>query len=219
MNFLIILQNTTLNESFGANWFLTLKDVILLLVAIIGATSAIVGLRTWRKQLKGNTEYQLARRLMIAVYKSRDYIKFVRNPFMDGGEISQALKEMNEETHLRDPKYDVKVSRAVYTVRWKKLSEVLSELKLELLESEVIWGKEVVNKLQPFYDCIKELNFAIYQHINAIDGLFKLKAEEIKKNNLIIYDTSDDPTKNELSGKFKKAVEEIEKYIKPKLKI
>ncbi|GIV46059.1 MAG: hypothetical protein KatS3mg036_0877 [Ignavibacterium sp.] len=141
MILLFIIQNVVVDSIPDINWFSTIKDIILLLVAIIGASSAIIGLKTWRKQLKGNTEYQLARRLMIAVYKSRDYVKLVRNPFMDGGEISQAFKEKNEDVpHHQDAKYGVKVDRAVYSMRWNKLNEALSELKIELLEAENYLG-------------------------------------------------------------------------------
>ena len=217
---LLVLQYVAVEAVKEVSWFTILKDIILLLVAIIGVGSAIFGLKTWRKQLKGNTEYQLARRLMIVIYKARDYVKIVRNPFMDGGEITQAFKENNEEVpNIHDKKYNIKVDRAVYSMRWRQLNSALSDLKIELLEAEVIWGKEVVTKLNAFYICIKDLNFAIYKHINVKDGIFKLTAEELKKNELIVYDTSDDPSENEFSGKFKQSVEEIECYIKPMLKL
>lgn len=209
----------TVYQTSQNDWFSVLKDIILLIVAIVGVFSAIFGLKTWRKQLKGNTEYELARRLLKAVYHARDQIKYIRNPFMGGGEISQAIKESGMEIDQTDPKHSIKSSRAVYSLRWKYLSEVLSELKIELLEAEVLWGKDINNIFKEFYKCVSDLNFAIYQHLNAKDGYFKLDFEELKKNDLIIYDTSDDPTKNEFSGKIIQAVETIENFIRPKLKI
>ncbi len=218
-----IFQNVnsvkTIYQSNPIDWFSIIKDIILLVVAIIGAFAAIVGLKTWRKQLKGNTEYELSRRLLKAVFHARDQIKYIRNPFMDGGEISEAIKQSGIEIEPKDLRHSVKYSRAVYSMRWRYLSEVLSELKIELLEAEVIWGKDINKIFKEFYNCVSELNFAIYQHLNSQDGLFDLSKEERRQNSLILNDTSDDPLKNEFSGKVIKSVEAIEEFVRPKLKI
>ena len=51
-------------------WVEPAKEIILTIAAIIGVVVAFVGLRTWRKQLKGNTEYELARRFLHSVYRT-----------------------------------------------------------------------------------------------------------------------------------------------------
>jgi hypothetical protein len=73
------------------------KDIFTVLASITAGIVAIIGLQTWKKQLKGKTEYELAQRLLMAVYKIRDAIYYVRNPFMSAGEINQALKDANVE--------------------------------------------------------------------------------------------------------------------------
>ena len=117
------------------------KDIITALSAIIAATVAVVGLRTWRKQLKGKTEYELAQKSLRAVYRVRESIALVRNPFMNAGEIDQAMKEANIEGNpLNDPKVDRLSQGAVYQRRWQKLQEALAELELNALEAEDYLG-------------------------------------------------------------------------------
>jgi hypothetical protein len=116
-----------------------IPDIVTALAAGIGAVVAVVGLNAWKKQLKGKTDYELARRYLRAVYKIRDAIKFVRNPFISLGEMEQALKERGSNQSTSDHK---ETSRAVYSVRWKKVTEAGSDLTLELREAEVSWGKD-----------------------------------------------------------------------------
>jgi len=68
--------------------FLTvMKDIIFIGVGITGAVVAVKGLGTWQRQLKGQSEYDLSRRLLVALFKFRDAINGVRNPMMLGHEI------------------------------------------------------------------------------------------------------------------------------------
>ena len=41
-----------------------LRDLILTAVAMVGAWAAVEGLRTWREQLRGTADYELARSLL-----------------------------------------------------------------------------------------------------------------------------------------------------------
>jgi hypothetical protein len=58
------------------------KDIILIFAAIIAIYVGIYGLGTWRRQLKVNTEYQLAKNILVAVYELREAISNVRCPLM-----------------------------------------------------------------------------------------------------------------------------------------
>ena len=69
------------------------RSVLVASAAITGVVVALVGLRTWRHQLKGKTEYELARRLLRAAYTVRGEFQRVRSPLMLGGEIQRAFEE------------------------------------------------------------------------------------------------------------------------------
>jgi hypothetical protein len=64
-----------------------IKDLILCGAAIAGAVIAIKGLNTWKRQLKGQSEYELSRRLLVTLFKYRDAINGVRHPAMFGYEM------------------------------------------------------------------------------------------------------------------------------------
>lgn len=44
-------------------WVQILKDSLTAVAAVTGATVAVIGLKTWKRQLRGNAEYDVARRL------------------------------------------------------------------------------------------------------------------------------------------------------------
>ncbi len=179
-------------------------EIINTLVIVVGAIVAFIGINAWKKQLKGSTEYELAKRYLKSVYKIRDAIKYVRNPFISIDEMAVALKENGVE----NPDYsnNQQTNRAVYSVRWKKVMEARIDLDVELLEAEVIWGKEAVN-------VIGDLN----AQINKLYVSLKMFLEErnVKPDRDIIYDIGDQDTFN---PEVQKAIEKIESFIKPHLK-
>lgn len=52
---------------------------IVALAAAFAAVSAYLGIRTWRAELKGKSEYELAKDLLKAVYKVREAFYHVRH--------------------------------------------------------------------------------------------------------------------------------------------
>ena len=91
------------------------KDIVTVITLIIGATVTIYGVNTWRKQLKAKSEYDLAKRVLINVYKVRDAF-------------------MTVHTFLRFA--DAQTIDAKFT----KLAEASSNLEIELLEAKAMWG-------------------------------------------------------------------------------
>jgi type IV secretory pathway VirB2 component (pilin) len=66
-------------------WVTLIKDIVTGLAAATAAVIGVLGLRTWKAQLKGKTEYETARSLLRCVYRVRDAMRVVRNPFQGGG--------------------------------------------------------------------------------------------------------------------------------------
>jgi len=63
-------------------WIPLIKDIVIIGTAIITGYVGLKGLGTWRRQLKVNTEYKLAKQLLISVYEIREIITSIRNPFI-----------------------------------------------------------------------------------------------------------------------------------------
>jgi hypothetical protein len=100
------------------------KDIITGLAAIAAAYVAFVGLQTWKRQLTANAEYQLARRVLVAVYKVSDAINNCR---IFASEMDSEVVDVTQKIH--DSKFD-------------KLDEEQASLDVELLEAEAVWGSE-----------------------------------------------------------------------------
>jgi hypothetical protein len=66
----------------GAHIISVSKDIIISIAAIVGSVIAIKGLITWKRKIKWKTEYGLARRFLVSLYKYRDAVNGVRHPVM-----------------------------------------------------------------------------------------------------------------------------------------
>jgi hypothetical protein len=75
----------------------SLSEIVTGISAIVVAITAVCGLQTWKKQIKGETEYDLARRMLISVYEVREAISEFRNPWQSGVETEHAKKQKSLE--------------------------------------------------------------------------------------------------------------------------
>jgi hypothetical protein len=213
-----------INVQLLQEYITLIKDIITIISTIVIGAVAIMGLRAWRIQLRGKTEYELARRLLRSVYKVRDAIKLVRNPFASAGEISSALRDANIEISFGDPDYRARSQGALYQSRWKHIQESLRDLDLEAFEAEVVWGREVIEIILPLRRQIGEL----YSHIEIyLKNLQEPSRREYalkmaQKIDEVIYDSHDlvgSDSKNSFTNKTVAAVKQIEDYIRPRLKL
>jgi len=181
-----------------------IKNLATIIATIIASYVAITGLDAWRKQLKGKTDYELARRYLRAIYKIRESIKEVRNPFISIEEIFIALSEsgLSEEEHSNSRKSN----RAVYSKRWKKVMESKNELDIELLEAEVSWGKNSTIISKDLNDLIRKLYVGIKMF---------LEYPENRLDRDILYDIGEEDIFNK---EVDTAIQKIENYLKVYLK-
>jgi len=193
------------------------KDILTAFSAVVVAIVSILGLKAWKKQLKGKTEYELARRLLRAVYKIREAISYVRNPFVSSAEISQALQEANVQIATSDSDFHKTSQGAVYQMRWKKIGESVADLDIETLEAETIWGSEVKEKLNPLRKNIKSLQVNILRYLRTLDGKSGIVIDDHMEK--IIYVMSDDPAKDSFTQDVLESIKIIEEYLKVHLRI
>lgn len=66
-----------------------IKDIALSGAAITTATVAILGLKSWSRELKGKAEFEVGRALILATYKLRDELKYARSPCTSGYEFPE----------------------------------------------------------------------------------------------------------------------------------
>lgn len=195
------------------------KDVFTIFASLTAGIVAILGLRTWRKQLKGKTEYELARRLLTAVYKIRYAFYLVRNPFMSAGEISQSLKDANIQGNPADPKLHASSQHAVYQQRWTKMQEAWSTFDIALLEAESLWGNEITELSKLLNNLATTLHVNIQKSLRNLQDPREIDPAKIEEIDNIIYGHPNDEDKNEFSAEILDVIHAFEKYLKPKLKL
>ena len=187
---------------------ISLKDLATAIATCVGIYVAITGINAWKKQLRGKTDYELARKYLKAALKLRDAMKFVRNPFISIGEMESALKESGLEG--KEYKAHEITNRAVYSIRWNKAREAWTNLESELLDAEVSWGKEAVNAQASLSSLAKELVIGL-QHF--LDGNIH-DAVKAAKNDSLIYNSG---AEDNFSKRAESAIEEIKNFLRPHL--
>jgi hypothetical protein len=187
------------------------SDTIMALSAVVVAAAAIPGINAWRKQLRGKSEYELARRYLRCVFRVRDAIKNARNPFIPFAEmISSVKKQGYKEEDWRD---NMKMNRAVYAERWSKVAEAISDLRVELLEAEVLWGKEAID----IENELRALAVKLKIHMEMfLDEKRNYTVKQLTDIDDVIYDRGPG---DKFNSELNNAVESIEIYLRQYLSL
>ncbi len=156
------------------------RDLLTSVAAITAAIVAVLGLHVWKKQLKGKVEYELARRVLREAFNVRDAIRYVRNPFQMGGEIDRAVKEAGIDLDPRSSEFRAK-SEAPFI---KAVG--MSKLEVELLEAEVSWGDEILNRVKRLRQCIATLNTKIWLHTYNLEHPPRTENESSQRENHLL---------------------------------
>lgn len=200
-------------QSVGLIVLGAVKDIVVALAAAGSVGAAWLGLNSWRKQLKVNSEYELSRRLLRAVFKTREAIRQLRNPFISAAEFEGAAKEAGVEIGNRMG--DIPSMGAVYDSRWKLVSQAVLDFQVEVLEAEVLWGSAIKDKVNGLYQCVRDLKAAIFLHFTYMKNASGISAER----QLQIEETINEREDDEFNKKLQEAITEIENFLKPHLKI
>ena len=183
------------------NYSISETDIITAAAAVGGLIVAAIGLSTWKKQIRGVSEYELAKRLMLEVYQLRDALRSTRNPFLS---IAEGDKDDTEDTW----------QITAYKKRWAVVSEVLTRFNVTSLEAEVVWDDAIKKQS-------KEMDSVIRELYNAVEMYIRQKNDEALAEDFyrmyddIIYDKGDNDKYNTT---LNKAVKGYETILKPHLK-
>ena len=184
--------------------------------AVAGAWVAVSGLRAWRAQLIGKAEYELARRLLRGALEVREQIAVVRGPFMSAGELSAALSEEagEKEANLSNSEQLKKATTLAYNHRWSGVSKAMSDLRLDVLEGEVIWGEPIKAAHRTLSECVAELQTSLITYLRAP---YNRPLPNMEQHFAVVYQISDDPARDPFTVKVADAVGGFERLLRPHL--
>ena len=195
------------------------KDLIVALAAVVGAAIAWRGLQTWKRQLKGGVEYDLARRLMRCTYLYRDALIALRHPAMFGWEMPSPPDDVRAEMSHDEIRH-FGTARA-YQSRWEKVTAARTALDTELIEAEVLWGDGVKGVYESMFALQHELFGVVLMYLRATDPKENAHTKEslldaLAKKRDIMYDLSG-VQPDEFSKDLSSAVGKVEEFVKPHL--
>lgn len=188
------------------DFFDTYSDALTAISAVVVSFVAIYGLQEWKKQMKGKTNYEIARRYLKQTLKLRNEVLNVRNPGIFLGEIETALKESGLDGD--EYKDKIKINRIVYQRRWKNVQQARSNLELEIIDAEVSWGKQAEEVSRPLFALVGKLFAAIQLYL---DGF----STPIREN--IIYNQGSPESPDDFSIEVDKAIDKIKEFLNPHL--
>jgi hypothetical protein len=183
----------------AAELITAIASCVVAAVTGIGVYIAARGLRSWRAQLEGSAHFDLARRLLLEVYRLRDAVEAVRSPIMYKAEASDADSKLPWEV-------------AAYERRWQLVLDARAPLQVCVYEARILWGDEA----QELWDKLMEPTQELYRTLGTFAGLKQDPngGELSQEQRKVLYGgTGDDAFRIGLQ----KAVDEVEAYVRPHL--
>ncbi len=193
-----------------------LKDIILSIAAITTSIVAIVGLTSWKREMKGSADFDVARAFIRSAYKLRDELRMARSPFYSNAEYPEGYSDNLME---QSPQDAAKAWAYAFQNRWKPVSEAVLEFEAQAIEAEVLWGGDIKTHANELKQCAYNLRAAMEAFVsNKASGGENFKsdqvfAKKVKSDVMLIKETE-----NELSKAITTSIQKLETYIRPKLK-
>jgi hypothetical protein len=196
-------------------WVPLIKDVVLAIAGVIGSVVAILGLGTWKRQLYGQSEYELAKRLLKSLYLFREVINNARHPFMQYSAVPDLPQDKLEQLSNEEKEWHAQAQ--AWEKMWEPVAKARADLDTNVLESEVFWGDEIKDKMAKISRLQAELLVAIQEHIertNPRDPDKTYIGEDSRRVRAIMYGIGD-RSKDAFLDRLLTAIEEIENTLKP----
>jgi len=187
----------------------TIKDVFSIIGIVATVVLGTIGLFTWKRQLRGTSEYELAKKAVFLTYEIDQLVNNVRNPMLYlSKEEVEAGRRIEEELRI-------------YNDRLQELFNKWTELQLVRLEAKVVWSTAAHDCFDDIKDCIGDLKAAIWLHF-WMKGAYAGSGTQVDNNpgrvadnDKVIYFLSED---DEFSKKVKGSVKKIEDYFIDKVR-
>jgi len=191
------------------------SDIAIGISVLIVAIVAILGLRTWRKELTGKAKFELARNVMLLGFKLRENFEWVRNPGGWSWEYANRTRQENESPEVSavlDQWYAKNQRLQPLVENLQKLEEATWEAEILLSEDS---GKRVQEAFKTYRSSYAELSSAIYsyfetRHDEVVKGSMYKDQDWLKELKKEIYSAKDDD--------FSKRIDEATKQLAPALK-
>jgi hypothetical protein len=197
-----------------------IKDVFAIVATVVGITGAVIGFNQWREIEWAKAEFDLSRRLLTAVFKTRDWHINSRrwmtmtNEFPEGYNAGTATQTQKREAYLH-----------MFNTRFKTVRDCAVELQSLRPEAEARWGVEIVELAGKVLKCCHRLELAMGFYVRGLGKVGGNGEPAERQYESMVYDiprniTVETPEgeANEFTGEMMAAVDAIEQYVHVKQK-
>lgn len=199
-------------------WIAPAKDAVVGIAALITAFVAVLGVQSWRRELRGRAEFDIARSLLMSTYKVREALRASRSPMIIGSEFPQPYQERYFDK--KTEREEAEAYAHVYMNRLRPVFEALQEFDARRLEAEVLWGQDVRTVTDRVRQCVFELQAAVEAVVDdKMSGGtdFKNDREFAKKvRGEISWSPSE--SANEFSREIASSIAGVESIVRPHMK-
>lgn len=129
-----------------ADWSLT-KDffyIVGTVFAAIGVTVAsyvgLSGLKTWKRQIRGNNDHELSRRMLVESYKFKKTFFKARVAAI----YPQEVRELGDPEFRNNPVDRYNRQKLGFYRRIESINKEFSALSASMFEAEALWGQGIV---------------------------------------------------------------------------
>lgn len=193
------------------------KDVALALAGVTTAVVAVLGLKSWSRELRGKAAFEVARGMARAAYKLRDEITLCRSPLVRAGEFPEGYQSQapNKSGEVRAGAYG-----HVFANRWAPVYAALQEFDTQTLEAEALLGQAIRLKTDLLRSVLSKLSAAIEAFIDNEGSEGKSFESDKEFGRKIRSEVFAIPSgsKNPLSAELAAAVLTIENELRPHLR-
>lgn len=188
------------------------------IAAAAAAIAAVKGLNVWRNQLIGQTDHDLARRLLIAVNLHLSAIEKSRHPYLPAHEMSSISDE------ARDIDNATRTYRQTLRVREQRVDVIYaarSEVRSLLIEADAVWGDQTSGKWEDMRKLEEEYLMALDEDLRLSDpsegGVERPKetVDEFSGRRKIAYGLANDAFGTRLSASLRP----LEEFLRGKLRV
>jgi hypothetical protein len=135
------MSMTDVDWSLTKDFFSVIGAVFTALGVTIASIVAVIGLATWRKQIRGANDHELSRRMLIELYKFKKAFNHARNPAIYSYEVS----EEGDPVFSTSPTGRFLRQQLGFKRRIENFNKEYSSLSVSMYEAEALWGKDVVH--------------------------------------------------------------------------
>lgn len=140
-----------------------IKDVFAIVATLVGITGAAIGFNQWREIEWAKAEFDLSRRLLTAVFKTRDwYINARRwmtmtSEFPEDYDAATATQTQKCEAYLH-----------MFNTRFKPVRDCAVDLQSLRPEAEALWGAEIIERAGNVLKCCHKLEHAMELYVRGL---------------------------------------------------